>query len=528
MRKLAFILLCGAAPAPAMAASPRIEYLPVALVESAAPSVEPPTSAPVATSLPVKARPVIVRPKDDDDRPPETPLEIARELGLSGDDSRPEAQLETTLFGKRLIVGGEIGAGARYRSNYELLPNRDDDDLTFDPEGKLEAIWLPSDSSAVFVSGKLFAESTLYRQGGSGEFAAGAELNEAWLLKTGLFGTPLALQIGRQQVQDRREWWWDEDLDAVRLHYFGRNFRAFVGIGREFGHKSTLGRLEPEDRRIVRVFGNARWTWTDRNELEIYALHQNDRSGRFSLGALVDSDQTDESDAKLTWLGFRARGRVKTGFPGKFYYWADIARVRGSEQLTEFSGFDANRDVVTGLARQDVHGWAIDVGASLELPFAFEPYLTLGYARGSGDLAGGDGIDRSFRQTGLQNNNGKFRGLSRFRYYGEVLRPELANIRILTVAFGVPLGKGHWLETVWHDYRQPVAARRIAGSRLDIDPLGTDSRLGQGVDVIYSYRPGASPWEFELTAGGFRAGPAFGPAQGRWAGLIELKLDFNF
>ncbi len=190
MRKLAFILLCGAASSPAMAADARIEYLPVVFAEVAAQAVTPAPTAAVASS-PARPRPVIVRPKDDDDRPPETPLEMARELGLSGDDSRPEAQLETTLFGKRLIIGGEVGAGARYRSNYELLPNRDDDDLTFDPEAKLEAIWLPSDSSAVFVSTKLFAESTLYRQGGSSEFAAGVELDEAWLLKTGLFGTPL-------------------------------------------------------------------------------------------------------------------------------------------------------------------------------------------------------------------------------------------------------------------------------------------------------------------------------------------------
>lgn len=524
MYKLIVGLLCGASALPALAAGPRLEYQSVAFLDA---PVE--ASGTAETSKPsAKTRPVIVRPKDDEDGPPETPLEIARELGLSGDDSRPEAQRETTLFGKRLIIGGEIGAGARYRKNYELVPNSDDDDLSFDPEAKLEAIWLPSDNSAVFLSAKLFAETTLYKQGGSGEAAAGVELNEAWLLKTDLFGTPLALQVGRQQVQDRREWWWDEDLDAVRLHYFGKNFRAFAGIGREFGYKSTLGRLEPEDRGIIRVFGNARWTWTDRNDLEFYALHQNDRSRRQALGSLVDSSKVDESDAKLTWLGLRARGRVKAKFPGKFYYWADIARVRGSERLFEFNGFDATRDLVVGLSSQRVSGWAFDTGISLELPVSFEPYLTLAYARGSGNATRGDTTDRAFRQTGLHNNNGKFRGLSRFRYYGEVLRPELSNISILTAALGAPLGKDHWIEAVWHGYRQRVPSDQIKGARLDIDPLGTDRRLGQEINVIYSYRPQVSAWEFELTTGAFRAGPAFGPAQGRWAGLIEVKVDFNF
>ncbi len=387
---------------------------------------------------------------------------------------------------------------------------------------------MPGEHTAVFASAKIFAESTLYKQGGGSEFAAGAELNEAWLLQTNLFGTALALQAGRQQVQDRREWWWDEDLDAARLHYFGKKVRGFVGVGREFGHKSTLGRLDPEDRGIVRAFGNVRWTWTDRNDIELYALHQNDLSGNRRLGSTISNRNNDENDAKLTWMGLRARGRVKIKIPGKFYYWADLAQVRGVDRMAEFSALDSTRDIVTATSRRKVKGWAYDVGASFELPFKFEPYLTVGYARGSGDRNRGAGKNRAFRQTGLHNNNGKFRGLSRFRYYGEVLRPDLSNIKIATIALGAPIGESNWIEAVYHGYWQPVADDRIAGSRLDRDPNGTSRRLGQEIDLIFSHRPEASAWEFELTAGAFRAGPAFDAEEGRWAGLVEMKLDYNF
>jgi hypothetical protein len=480
-------------------------------------------------SKPAPARkPIIVRRAGDDDKTPETALEIARELGISGDDARPDKQREATLFGKPLIIGGEIGAGSRLRKNYALTRNSDDDDLSFDPEAQIEAIWLPAENSAIFVSAKAFAETTPYKQGGGAEAAAGVELGEAWILQTNLFGTGIALQAGRQQVQDRREWWWDEDLDAARLHYFGKKVRAFVGIGREFGHKSTLGRLEPEDSGIIRTFGNARWTWTDRNDLELYGLHQSDRSRRYPLGALVNVRKTDESDARLTWLGLRARGRVKTKIPGKFYYWADLARVRGIDRQTEFDDFDATREIVSGLSRRKVKGWAFDAGASLELPLKFEPYLTLAYARGSGDRNRGAGTDRAFRQTGLQNNNGKFRGLSRFRYYGEVLRPNLSNISIATVALGAPIGKSNWLEAVWHGYRQVIPTTSISGSRLDRDPNGVSRKLGSEIDLIFSHRPEENPFEFEITAGAFRAGPAFDADQGRWAGLIEVKVDYNF
>ena len=487
----------------------------------------PAADEPVATKTSQPKR-VVLRAASDDDKRPETALEIARTLGVSGDDARPEQQFETTLLGKRLIVGGEVGASTRLRKGYELVPGAQDGDLTFDPEAKLEAIWLPSETSAVFVSTKLFAETTPWREGSRAKAAAGAELQEFWLLKTGLFNSPLALQIGRQQVQDRREWWWDKDLDAARLHWFGNKVTAYAGIGREFGHKSTLGSLDPEDQRILRVFGNLKWDWADRQQVEFYGLHANDHSRRDAIGDIVRSDLADESDARLTWLGMRARGRVKTKFPGKFYYWGDIALVSGRERLAEFDGFDDDHDIVTGVSQRDVRGWALDTGVSLELPFRFKPYLTLGYARGSGDRSRGAGRDGAFRQTGLHGNNGKFRGLSRFRYYGEVLRPDLSNIKISTVALGVPIGEDAWIETIWHNYRQVVASRRISGSRLDIDPNGVSRKLGDEFDLVASYRPIGTRWEFELTAGAFRAGPAFGPQQGRWAGLAEFKLDYNF
>lgn len=465
--------------------------------------------------------------QSDDEARPRTAYELARDLGVSGDDSRPANQRRLNFLGKPLIIGGEIGGTLRWRRGYALARGADDDDAQLAPEMKLEAIWLLSDTLVTFADAKIFADSTIYRQGGGAKTQAGLELSEAWLLKTDLFNTPLAVQVGRQQFQDRREWWWDENLDAIRLHYFGDKVRAFVGAAREIGHKSTLGRADPEDKGLHRLLGNLKWDFADRQQVEFFALHQSDRSRRTLLGEIVDRDRRDEADGKLDWIGLRARGRVKLKFPGKFYYWADVARVSGTERLVDFDRLDNKRDIAEGITRRRIRGWAFDVGSSFELPFKSSPYLTLGFARGSGDRNPGSGRDRAFRQTGLHGNNGKFRGLSRFRYYGEVLRPELSNLAVSTVALGIPVGKVSWVETIWHRYRQPVAASRIVGDRLDIDPNGIDRRLGDEFDIVVSHRPTAA-WEYELTAGAFRAGPAFGPQEGRWASMVSLKLDYNF
>lgn len=464
---------------------------------------------------------------DDDEKRRRSALEIARELGISGDDERPEQQRETSLFGKRLIIGGEINARLRGRRHYDLERGASDDVIDLGPESKLEAIWLPSDSTVAFASIKAFGESTLYKEGGGTKSSAGAALNEFWLLKTGLLSTPLAAQIGRQRMQDRREWWWNENLDAVRLHYFGSGVNAFAGIGRNVGNLSTLGRIDPENRGLLRILGNADWEWSKRQHIELFALHQSDRTRRYAIGDIVSRDRADKRDAILTWVGARARGCFKPGFPKRICYWGDLAQVRGIESKYDLDRLTAQTQIVDKVDRAKVRGWAYDAGVSVELPFGFKPVLTLGHARGSGDRSGTPGRDGAFRQTGLHNNDGKFRGLSRFHYYGEVLRPDLSNIAIGTAAFGIPVGKHSWVETVWHRYRQPVADNRISGSRINKNPAGTSDRLGKEIDVIASYRPSAA-WQFELTGGAFRAGSAFGREAGRWAALIELKIDYNF
>ncbi len=467
----------------------------------------------------------VVRRNDDDEDKPKTALEIARELGIAADDARPEQQRESTLFGKRLIVGGEVSTSLRGRGRYDL-EDRDSADADAAAEGKLEAIWLPSERMAVFASSKAFGETSA-SQGRNTKRKSGITLDELWWLKTGLFETPLAIQVGRQRLRDQREWWWDDNMEAVRLHYFGSDLTGFVGAGRKLASLSTEGPLDAEDRGLFNVFGHLDWEWKKRHHLEVFALRQNDRSASYAVGDIVASDRVDARDADLTWAGVRARGCIKPKFPKRLCYWGDLARVSGREREFALDPFDANNDQVTGVGRRTVRGKAYDVGVSLELPFAPKPVLTLGRAHGSGDRSGTPGHDGAFRQTGLHRNDGRYRGLSRFRYYGEVLRPDLSNIEIDTAAIGIPLGDTFWLETIWHRYRQPEADNRIVGSPIDTNPEEDNDDLGEEIDVVLGYRP-PTRWEFEMSGGAFRAGPAFGDSEGRWAGSVELKLDYNF
>ena len=44
-------------------------------------------------------------------------------------------------------------------------------------------------------------------------------MREAYLFAGGVGHPSLGLQLGRQRFRDEREWWYDDRLDAIRVHH---------------------------------------------------------------------------------------------------------------------------------------------------------------------------------------------------------------------------------------------------------------------------------------------------------------------
>lgn len=89
-----------------------------------------------------------------------------------------------------------------------------------------------------------------------------------------------------------------------------------------------------------------------------------------------------------------------------------------------------------------------------------KPRLTLACARGSGN----------FRQTDLLSNEGSLGQEIETFYYGEVLRPELANLTVLTMGAGVTFGDKLSADLYWRDYRLGGGGQGLRGSALRVDP----------------------------------------------------------
>jgi alginate production protein len=150
--------------------------------------------------------------------------------------------------------------------------------------------------------------------------------------------------------------------------------------------------------------------------------------------------------------------------------------------------------------------------------------FTLAYALGQGDKPNSQ-KDNSFRQTGLQDNNAKFGGVTSFKYYGELTDPELSNLEIITAGIGFRYEYQISVDLVVHYYEQNQLSQQFVGAEIRKRPNGLDAELGWEADVVFGWRPHIS-WDLEVIAAYFEPGEAFGAADSAMLGKLQLRYRF--
>jgi alginate production protein len=115
----------------------------------------------------------------------------------------------------------------------------------------------------------------------------------------------------------------------------------------------------------------------------------------------------------------------------------------------------------------------------------------------------------------LQSNEGKFGGIPRFKYYGEVLDPELSNLRILTAALGFRPTSNVTVDIVYHRYQLNKITDEIRNWALTAQMNQDDTRrskdAGQALDLVFGFRNlfGVRRLGLDLRAGWFFPNKAF-------------------
>jgi hypothetical protein len=443
--------------------------------------------------------------------------ELRERLTEREDKRRPLEPWSVQVGGRPLTVGGEYEIELGYVRRRLIGDFEQPDRLLLEQGLDLEAFYTFGPPLSLFAQIHVAMEEDLLSDTFEEVSDAYVEREEMWLYSENVAGSHFNVSVGRLDFEDERRWWWDTDLDALRVEYERETFDVALAVAYELAPaRSDQDFIDPESDDVLRVIGEAGWEWYPNQAFEFFLLHQDDHSPHEQVGEVVSFEREDDSDARLTWLGARAIGIVDLGSPGLLGYWLDTAVVRGDERFAEFEDLTRSSVVVEEVGRRDVRGWAVDAGLTWILPVAYEPRLFAGYAIGSGDPNPDTGTDRSFRQTGVEENEAGFGGFERFPNYGVLLDPELSNLGVVTAGVGVSLFRSSSLDLVYHAYRLVEPSTSLTDARLEAELDGRDRDLGHEVDLVLALEE----WErleFTFAVSAFRAGRAFGPDRGTWS-----------
>jgi alginate production protein len=305
----------------------------------------------------------------------------------------------------------------------------------------------------------------------------------------------LALQVGRQNFVEPREWLFDEYLDAVRMYYYGASSWQVQGAVIH-----GINPIKPKYKTWTDIFGMVDWLVNPDNTISVYFLSR------------ADSDTTrDITSGELrkrepVWWGIRWMGKPTKGIKG----WTDLAIMRGTDK------------------QKTLRAWAFDAGASYTVRSTnIRPTISMGYAIGSGDNDKGDDVDHRFRQTGYQDNTNSLGGKASFAYYGAVLRPELSNLVIFTLSASARPITESSVQLVYHSYRQREVYARFTNSDLVSPPAlpnGSSDDIGWALDAVISAPKMWDHFRFSLVLGMFSPGIAYAPRLDK-AFLSQLSIE---
>ncbi len=408
---------------------------------------------------------------------PEVEFESASGIRPDDDDDYIPGSI---VLSDTLTLGGLFEYKGTHEENYDLDDARERDQSDHRITLRAQLFWTPSDQFNALFSGR-YEFQDQHEDGSAHDHLSDFGVNEAWVAWRDIAHTGIDLRAGRQDFDDLREWVYDENLDAIRFVLRREQLRLELSASTRY-----------ED-------GSDR----DEHTENLIAYLSNNDSKRHLAAYVVDRrDDRSPRDYPIHF-GVRAIGE----FLPNNKSWVEASMLRGFSDNTNLEG----------------HGF--DLGTTWSPGFSDPVSATLGFAYGSGDDDPNDGTDEAFRQTGLQDNNAKFAGVTSFRYYGEIVDPELSNLAIWTAGIGTRVARKSSIDLVYHYYDQVDAIDFLRDSDLSADPDGTHEHLGQEFDLVVGTKAW-KPLDFEFVLGWFDPGPAFPDADDAWLASFQMRFRF--
>ncbi len=402
-------------------------------------------------------------------------------------DAPPETRIRLAPF---LTFGAQIEVEYELQRNLDLDGDQDEDLSTLVPELSLAFSFDPSRYFQAFFNVKLSGEF-MFEDGNKVDDQVSLEFEQAYLLFKNLLDERLSFQIGRQRFDDERQWLYDAELDAARAFFQLSRFLVELSTSRGGLVDRDLLNDDVSDR-VNNYFAYGTYAISEETYAAAYIL--------------VFDDRSDEENSPI-FFGIHSDGDLTESLG----YWLELAYVAGKEGSNK------------------IRGLGFDVGSTYVFDLPLEPSITLDYAFGTGDADPDDGVDKNFRQTGLQANEGDFNGVADFIYYGELFDPELSNLSIFTAGVGINPTEESSIDLVYHYYLQDKASDSLRDVGIEGDPDGQSKRLGSEIDLIIGYVNEGTENIFELAfvLGYLIPGKAF-PSESENSFLTKLVIQFEF
>ena len=391
-----------------------------------------------------------------------------------------------------------------YRRNNDLDSRLADNSLLFKTKVFGSIVYRPTDWLALTLKAALGREYPLKEEAliglPNGDLMAPPARPPSLLIEQALVTVrqviaPFEINLGRRNYEDERHWVFDGSMDVASLGYRHQNVRAEAMVARDVPWSlDALNRARKQ--RIETAYLYADYRGFFNHVLAAYVLKRHDLDGR---------------EGKPLMLALRGSGKPTAAFK----WWLEAAVLRG---------LDENG--------QRFRAWGLDVGGTYrfaDLPF--DPNITLSFAQGSGDGNPDDRVNTGFRQTGLQTNEARYIGLSKFKAYGEVLDPELSNLRVMTLGLGARARPGISIDLVYHRYHLKVPASDIRNwaltAQMNTLAGAASTDVGQALDLVLGFRGlfDIRRLGLDLRAGVFLPGQAFRTPGGSLANPVARRAD---
>jgi alginate production protein len=411
--------------------------------------------------------------------------EIFPDLKFSGYSGGSEGH----MLGEHVLLTAEYRQTSRSRIEHDLYEAYETDNSEARPELRIALNGKPHNNIDAFFQLRLrkwlsINDDRINPPANDLDF----EISQLYLVLKNFGTSGLTFQLGRQDFDENREWLFDDYLDAARVYYYG-----WENLLLESALIHGVSPLKDKFDTWTDLFIQARWYFNINNRIRAYALRR--------------WDSEELRNREPVWYGIGYHGE----FNNVIFPWAEYSIMRGEDKgrSLEANAYDFG---FTGILYSN----------------RFKPSISLSRAMGSGDEVSGDDISNEFRQTGYQDNVDYLGGINNILYYGELLDPEISNIKINTACFGFLPLKDFSVQVAYHIYKQDEPDDRLRGDLYDppARPNGSSDDIGQETDVILGvtniWNRLSLSWIFAI----FEPGDAYIQPY-RKATLNKLNLKFD-